>query len=106
HSSPHTHVAAATLHAFPTRRSSDLNGWRKLGELGEGDHVATARMLPALGQGRWPRLSASHIYWDRVTSIEPVGVRETYDLRIDEDRKSTRLNSSHQIISYAVFVLK
>src|SRR5258708_22005255 len=25
---------------------------------------------------------------------------------IDEDRKSTRLNSSHQIISYAVFCLK
>src|SRR5258708_22095006 len=27
-------------------------------------------------------------------------------LRGDEDRKSTRLNSSHQIISYAVFCLK
>src|SRR5258708_30334664 len=26
--------------------------------------------------------------------------------RDDEDRKSTRLNSSHQIISYAVFCLK
>src|SRR5258708_26243025 len=28
------------------------------------------------------------------------------DLRRDQDRKSTRLNSSHQIISYAVFCLK
>src|SRR5258708_10566425 len=27
-------------------------------------------------------------------------------LEIDADRKSTRLNSSHQIISYAVFCLK
>src|SRR5258708_26788952 len=27
-------------------------------------------------------------------------------LRGDQDRKSTRLNSSHQIISYAVFCLK
>src|SRR5258708_10901537 len=26
--------------------------------------------------------------------------------RVEEDRKSTRLNSSHQIISYAVFCLK
>src|SRR5258708_14461990 len=26
--------------------------------------------------------------------------------RVDRDRKSTRLNSSHQIISYAVFCLK
>src|SRR5258708_31238078 len=28
------------------------------------------------------------------------------DVRKDQDRKSTRLNSSHQIISYAVFCLK
>src|SRR5688500_1143447 len=27
-------------------------------------------------------------------------------LRLDEDRKSTRLNSSHLVISYAVFCLK
>src|SRR5258708_31690294 len=33
--------------------------------------------------------------------------RETLALRINRlDRKSTRLNSSHQIISYAVFCLK
>src|SRR5207244_9555927 len=29
-----------------------------------------------------------------------------FDLEITRDRKSTRLNSSHQIISYAVFCLK
>src|SRR5258708_23579131 len=29
-----------------------------------------------------------------------------FDLASGEDRKSTRLNSSHQIISYAVFCLK
>src|SRR5207244_12030955 len=32
--------------------------------------------------------------------------RVIYGARIDLDRKSTRLNSSHQIISYAVFCLK
>src|SRR5258708_10641255 len=31
---------------------------------------------------------------------------EARDSSIREDRKSTRLNSSHQIISYAVFCLK
>src|SRR5258708_22148492 len=31
---------------------------------------------------------------------------DTVILKIAEDRKSTRLNSSHQIISYAVFCLK
>src|SRR5258708_9458868 len=41
-----------------------------------------------------------------------VGARQDADGRADErararqDRKSTRLNSSHQIISYAVFCLK
>src|SRR5947208_10276720 len=32
--------------------------------------------------------------------------KEVCDETLDEDRKSTRLNSSHQIISYAVFCLK
>src|SRR5438132_5573041 len=34
----------------------------------------------------------------------PVGVRSTSGLQ--QDRKSTRLNSSHTVISYAVFCLK
>src|SRR5436190_6177705 len=31
---------------------------------------------------------------------------ETFDARGEKDRKSTRLNSSHTVISYAVFCLK
>src|SRR5438552_13153884 len=51
----------------------------------------------------------------RVESVVIRGNLVTYNLRdgsptqrtyIVEDRKSTRLNSSHQIISYAVFCLK
>src|SRR5258708_15116571 len=34
------------------------------------------------------------------------GHLEQYQLSASSDRKSTRLNSSHQIISYAVFCLK
>src|SRR5438132_8968366 len=60
-------ITSTAEHPFLT-----VSGWCKLGELREGAHVATARML-------------SQLYWDRVTSIEPVGVRETYDLRIDAD---------------------
>jgi len=59
-------------------------------------------------------LSASHIYWDRVTSIEPVGVRETYDLRIDEDHNFLAndfvVHNSHAasfaLIAYASAYLK
>src|SRR3712207_7233827 len=38
-----------------------------------------------------------------VVRLQPVGVQAAAE---DEDRKSTRLNSSHANISYAVFCLK
>src|SRR5207244_5065643 len=43
------------------------------------------------------------IFQDPYASLNP---RMTVGSIIGEDRKSTRLNSSHQIISYAVFCLK
>src|SRR5258708_21456834 len=33
-------------------------------------------------------------------------IEQHFPLDLEQDRKSTRLNSSHQIISYAVFCLK
>src|SRR5213080_1617656 len=92
-------ITATAEHPFLT-----VSGWCKLGELREGAHVATARML----------LSASHIYWDRVTSIEPVGVRETYDLRIEKDHNFLAndfvVHNSHAasfaLIAYASAYLK
>src|SRR5258708_10701631 len=43
--------------------------------------------------------------WSRSFAGTPVSVSASVSLGI-RDRKSTRLNSSHQIISYAVFCLK
>ena len=60
-------ICATAEHPFMT-----LSGWRNLGELRVGDHVATAR-------------SSSDIYWDRIVSIEPVGDKETFDLKIEGD---------------------
>jgi DNA polymerase III alpha subunit len=57
-----------------------MNGWRTLGDLRVGDHVASARALPGLRH-----LAESDLDWDRVTAIEPVGVRETYDLEVEGD---------------------
>jgi error-prone DNA polymerase len=48
-------------------------GWCALVTLQPGDRVAAAQ--PA----------RSDLYWDRVTAIEPVGVRETYDLQVEGD---------------------
>src|SRR3712207_7532651 len=43
----------------------------------------------------------------RVPLLEPVAEVELHSARVDAaDRKSTRLNSSHANISYAVFCLK
>src|SRR5438445_7280648 len=72
------------LHSFPTRRSSDLE---MLLEVLDG-----ARML------RQARLAFAC-----GSFVEAAEVRVAFDQR---DRKSTRLNSSHANISYAVFCLK
>src|SRR5438094_4565116 len=69
------------LHSFPTRRSSDLAG------TGGNFHLVQA-------DGNLPRL------------IGPVRESIPQIANRPEDRKSTRLNSSHRTISYAVFCLK
>src|SRR5256885_8561792 len=56
--------------------------------------------------------SAVGRYGERIAQIRPCGTRSRQDHhmrqlgRMNRDRKSTRLNSSHLVISYAVFCLK
>src|SRR5437867_13115324 len=79
------------LHSFPTRRSSDLeerDGHRAL-------HLRRAREGLALGRQKEPGVLGSR---------QAVSRRVPREIRLD--RKSTRLNSSHRTISYAVFCLK
>src|SRR5699024_12659811 len=75
------------LHSFPTRRSSDLRDADVTIVAGCGVHTET---------GEPARHSGIHRFF-----LEP-GAHVKYV----EDRKSTRLNSSHVSISYAVFCLK
>src|SRR5205814_6294638 len=94
------HRAPLGLHSFPTRRSSDLR--RLCGSL-------------AYRGARTAANSSS----DRVSSQSVTGIDARCDSRVStrfsgdglcrgpqRDRKSTRLNSSHLGISYAVFCLK
>src|SRR5437867_5018817 len=82
-----THGDHRDLHSFPTRRSSDLSK----------DHNVRLREL-ARRQG----LSVSEYgVFDEQTGARVAGTTEE-----EVDRKSTRLNSSHRTISYAVFCLK
>src|SRR5437764_5546517 len=83
-----------TLHSFPTRRSSDLShSFRASRARGGGvrRHCALARSRHSHGAG-WKDRSQSAT--DVIPSVD------------NGDRKSTRLNSSHRCISYAVFCLK
>src|SRR5687768_18360904 len=75
------------LHSFPTRRSSDLLHVRRVHE------DLRARRARDL-------LNAADVVGVAVRADDP---RYVADLA---DRKSTRLNSSHGYISYAVFCLK
>jgi DNA polymerase III alpha subunit len=69
-------IMATAEHPFMTR-----SGWRQLGKLTVGDHVAVARTVPLQDLLRLTR----HLHWDRIEKIEPIGDRETYDLQIEGD---------------------
>src|SRR5207245_11434052 len=77
------------LHSFPTRRSSDLSdrqaGRGRAQSRGRRRHPAVETCLPGCR------------HWSLCRRVRGI-------LRVD--RKSTRLNSSHGSISYAVFCLK
>src|SRR5438552_8773674 len=46
------------------------------------------------------------IFWILESYNEAIAKSEQHATSVQRDRKSTRLNSSHEIISYAVFCLK
>ncbi len=65
------------LAATPEHPLLTMEGWRVLGDLRTGDRVAGSSLDALGGRGA--------IEWDHVTTIEPDGTRETYDLRIEAD---------------------
>src|SRR5437899_8807244 len=85
------------LHSFPIRRSSDLD------LTFTHEHLATLGDTLALSHATmsFTELAADDLTFG-ATVLERFLVIETSA----EDRKSTRLNSSHLGISYAVFCLK
>src|SRR5690606_41496042 len=103
----HSSARRRVLSSFPTRRSSDLRDRASFEfalvsvavGLDIGDGVIHDARLAAGGVGTKP--------WRLRTAEEALNggpaTPETY--RAAADRKSTRLNSSHVKISYAVFCL-
>src|SRR5206468_11765699 len=91
--------APRALHSFPTRRSSDLIS------------TPAARCAPRACSGFAARALTRHLRSCAVKArAEPPTLHTCRGASLQRlrrrDRKSTRLNSSHDQISYAVFCLK
>src|SRR5690606_39297244 len=102
-----TSDAPPTSHPFPTRRSSDLDSGA------DKDHPelkdVIAREFDAVGGTFEPHahgtgMAGAIAGQDTLKSAAPNA--RILNVRAFADRKSTRLNSSHVKISYAVFCLK
>src|SRR5690606_42160715 len=95
------------LHSFPTRRSSDLPTWRDV----PATVLGMVKLLASAPSGRDTGRADAAL--DRVLAhplMRLPGARRSMRrlverVRTGVDRKSTRLNSSHVKISYAVFCL-
>src|SRR5690625_4209856 len=83
------------LRSFPTRRSSDLVG-----------AAAGARLAAGALRGNHRRCADRRLFSGRVAVVAAARLARCGITVGAEDRKSTRLNSSHVAISYAVFCLK
>src|SRR5207249_10258596 len=104
HSRLQRSVDRPSHHSFPTRRSSDLH---VLWEL----RVLLCEVAPVFADDvrRHRRELRQEVVEVHDEVLEDRKVREGIDRHgasVDIDRKSTRLNSSHVSISYAVFCLK
>src|SRR5207302_6674507 len=92
---------ARVLHSFPTRRSSDLASSSACGSWSRSTALR-ASTLAATSIPLWPMGEPTAATFCQLCPGLPEA-KQTVDR---PDRKSTRLNSSHVKISYAVFCLK
>src|SRR5256885_12227404 len=94
----------STLFPYTTLFRSLLGGLRDEGEAGRRHAAALARehgpVVHGLGRGD-AGVGVAHGGAGDAAALE-----DEAGLDAEEDRKSTRLNSSHLVISYAVFCLK
>src|SRR5207253_11468969 len=98
----HYFLLHRALHSFPTRRSSDL-----FTQVQDTDdyRLAAARSMLASLQNQYGYYIV--IGEPKIVSM-PHARAAVFEVNLTgpQDRKSTRLNSSHVAISYAVFCLK
>src|SRR5437879_8000211 len=84
------------LTSFPTRRSSDLTQTRR----------STSSSSESLSACSRVGTTPSMVFCAKVLAMKDLAQKTIDGVVPTLDRKSTRLNSSHRCISYAVFCLK
>src|SRR5205085_12393035 len=95
----YSYGAHRDLHSFPTRRSSDLSDLRDaVPEAIEGKKIAVV--------ARTAHEQYLKAFFTEAELKPFPNMEAARDALRKGDRKSTRLNSSHSQISYAVFCLK
>src|SRR5207248_10269310 len=95
------------LHSFPPRRSSDLT--RARGIVLFSSILVKPVCIEESQIRKMKEILMAEAVQNRCAHPKctcPVGEGEQYCSQACSDRKSTRLNSSHRTISYAVFCLK
>src|SRR5437879_8019612 len=98
------YVRTRGLPSFPTRRSSDLDAFRGGGVGAKRNVIHAVKRVP---HGMVEVVVGVQGGFHGDLTHHPQGIHlERGAARRREDRKSTRLNSSHRCISYAVFCLK
>src|SRR5205807_10583274 len=93
-----------TLHSFPTRRSSDLFEIRKGQSVNLNENQSAPRRL-VCRRLKTQQPHAPLIQIKKTPGLAAESLPDIFQFSL-QDRKSTRLNSSHLVISYAVFCLK
>src|SRR5437762_9979019 len=96
------YYAPPCLHSFPTRRSSDLPLWGVRLRPRLMHDGASLTLRDAIVRHRGEASGVSKRFGKLTQSDQEAIITFLKSL----DRKSTRLNSSHRCISYAVFCLK
>src|SRR5699024_12870430 len=99
-------LAPRHLHSFPTRRSSDLELIEHHRNTNAKATILTAFANDPTGYGRIIRGDQGEVLRNVEQKDATVEEQAIQEINTGTDRKSTRLNSSHVSISYAVFCLK
>src|SRR5699024_11939165 len=99
--------ALCVLHTFPTRRSADLVPYKDTDRMGVVHHGNYINWFEIARTECMRHYGIAYSYVEKRGFLLPV-LKVECDYKKSatfEDRKSTRLNSSHVSISYAVFCL-